>query len=153
MSAAGGGLRPAALAMACLLAASSAQAQMYKCVDQRGVTRYADRPQPDCPGKEVDIRAQPPISGKLDDYHSDVNAAEGDFQKRRIEREHQEAAQAQAAAAHQQRCERMRAAFQRFITLRRVPAPGPNGERDYLDGATRDATTAQMEAQLKRECG
>ena len=30
-------------------------AQMYKCVDERGVTSYSDKPRPGCKGGEVDI--------------------------------------------------------------------------------------------------
>jgi hypothetical protein len=41
-----------------LLACAPAYAQMYKCVDQRGVTHYSDKPlPPSCKGGEVKIRA------------------------------------------------------------------------------------------------
>jgi len=44
-----------------LLACAPAYAQMYKCVDQRGVTHYSDKPlPPSCKGGEVKIRATPP---------------------------------------------------------------------------------------------
>jgi hypothetical protein len=51
------------LAAALALAAAPAAAQMYKCVDQRGVTHYTDKPQPNCKGGPVDIRGSPLISG------------------------------------------------------------------------------------------
>lgn len=41
-----------------------AAAQVYKCVDARGVTHYSDKPQPGCKGGPVDIRGSPPISGE-----------------------------------------------------------------------------------------
>lgn len=135
-----------------LLLALPAQAQMYKCKDARGVTRYSDKPMPDCPGQAVDIRAQPPVSGKIDTYGSDVGGAERDFQKRQQERDREAQAQAQAAEDQKRRCEQMRATYQRFISLNRVWKPGPNGERIYMDSATRDAKTAEMEAQIAREC-
>jgi len=44
-----------------LLACAPAYAQMYKCVDSRGVTQYSDKPlPPSCKGGEVKIRATPP---------------------------------------------------------------------------------------------
>ena len=44
-----------------LLGCAPAYAQMYKCVDQRGVTHYSDKPlPPSCKGGEVKIRATPP---------------------------------------------------------------------------------------------
>jgi hypothetical protein len=51
------------LAAALALAAAPAAAQMYKCVDARGVTHYTDKPQPGCKGGPVDIRGSPLISG------------------------------------------------------------------------------------------
>ena len=47
-----------------LLACAPAYAQMYKCVDARGVTHYSDKPlPPSCKGGAVKIRATPPSSG------------------------------------------------------------------------------------------
>src|SRR2546422_8821888 len=44
-----------------LLACAPAYAQMYKCVDSRGVTHYSDKPMPpSCKGGAVKIRATPP---------------------------------------------------------------------------------------------
>ena len=47
------------LALALLLAvALPAHAQMYKCVDARGVTHYTDKPLPGCKGGAVNIHGQ-----------------------------------------------------------------------------------------------
>jgi hypothetical protein len=44
--------------IALLVACAPAYAQMYKCVDARGVTHYSDKPMPaSCKGGEVKIRA------------------------------------------------------------------------------------------------
>jgi uncharacterized protein DUF4124 len=49
---------------ALLLACAPAYAQMYKCVDERGVTHYSDKPlPPSCKGGAVKIRATPPSTG------------------------------------------------------------------------------------------
>src|SRR2546422_11274316 len=44
-----------------LLACAPAYAQIYKCVDARGVTHYSDKPMPpSCKGGVAKIRATPP---------------------------------------------------------------------------------------------
>jgi uncharacterized protein DUF4124 len=130
----------ATVAAACLACAAGAQAQVYKCVDAKGVTRYSDKPQPDCLGREVDIRGQAPISGQLQKA-DDLNAAESDFQKRRIEREHAEEAQARAAADRQRRCAQLRTELQRLQYIRR-PSDASDLERRL----------AETSAQIARDC-
>jgi hypothetical protein len=109
-------------------------------VDAKGVTRYSDKPQPDCPGREVDIRGQAPISGQLQKA-DDLNAAESDFQKRRIEREHAEEAQARAAADQKRRCAQLRTELQRLQYIRR-PSDASDLERRL----------AETSAQIARDC-
>jgi len=84
------------LVLAALLAAPHAQAQMYKCVDARGVTQYADKPCPGGKGKEVDIQGQPPISGKVTPGREDLKAAERDFQRRQALQERERLAEVKA---------------------------------------------------------
>jgi hypothetical protein len=49
---------------ALLLACAPAYAQIYKCVDARGVTHYSDKPMPpSCKGGVAKIRATPSPSG------------------------------------------------------------------------------------------
>jgi hypothetical protein len=48
-----------------LLACAPAYAQMYKCVDERGVTHYSDKPlPPSCKGGAVKIRGTPPSTSR-----------------------------------------------------------------------------------------
>lgn len=145
-------MRPAWFFLACLACALPAQAQMYKCRDANGVTHYSDKPQPDCAGQAVDIRAQPPISGKLGTSGGDVGEAERDFQRRRIEREHKEGAQAKADEARRKRCDALKAEYQRFTIANRIVSYDSKGERRYLDSAEREARSAQMQAQIASEC-
>src|SRR6185503_2638718 len=62
--------------------ATAAQAQMYKCVDERGVTHYSDKPSPGCKGKEVDIQPIPPIGGQVEPRSRDAAREDADFQRR-----------------------------------------------------------------------
>ena len=140
------------VALAFLLLSLPAAGQVYKCVDARGVTQYSDKPRPDCKGTAVDIRGQEPISGKLESYGTDVGAAERDFQKRQQQREKEAQDQAKADETRQQRCDRMRADYQRFTSMRRIFETDAKGERRYLDDAERNAKTAQMESAIARDC-
>jgi hypothetical protein len=135
-----------------LLLALPAQAQVYKCVDEHGVTQYSDKPRPECKGVEVEIRGQEPISGKIETSDPDLKAAEREFQQRQLQREREQQEQAKADDARRRRCDRLKVDYQRFTTMRRVPNPGPKGERDYLEASDRDAKTAQMEAEIARTC-
>lgn len=130
----------ATVAAACLACAAGAQAQVYKCVDARGTTHYSDKPQADCKGVEVDIRGQEPISGQLQKA-GDLNAAESDFQKRRIARERAEEESARAEAARQRRCAQLRTELQRLQYIRR-----PSDANDL------ERRLAETSAQIAREC-
>jgi hypothetical protein len=134
-------MKAAALALLLAQAALPALAQMYKCTDARGVTQYADKPCPDGKGKEVDIRGQPPISGKLTPRREDLGAAERDFKYRQVQRERERLAEARATEAQQRRCASLREQLQRASAQRR-PA----------DSAAHDARIAGLNADIGRSC-
>jgi hypothetical protein len=132
----------ATVAAACLACAAGAEAQVYKCVDAKGVTRYSDKPQPDCPGREVDIRGQAPISGSLQASDPSLQEAERDFQARQAKREREEAAEARALAAKQRRCAQLRTELQRLQYIRR-PSDANELERRLASAAAEIATTCR----------
>lgn len=138
--------------LAILLLALPAQAQVYKCVDARGVTQYADKPCAGGKGREVDIQGQPPISGKVTPYGEDLKAAERDFQKREAQRERERRADAKADDARRRRCEKAQAERQRWISVGRVAVIDSKGERRYMDDNERAAKTAQLDSAIARDC-
>ena len=127
--------------IALLCAGSAAQAQMYKCVDAKGVTHYSDKPRPECKGMEIDIRPQPPISGKVTPAREDLKAAERDFQRRETQRGREEAAEKKKLAEEQRRCETLKAELQRADARRRVP-----------DAAAHEANIAKLNAEIAQKC-
>jgi hypothetical protein len=134
------------LALAALLAVPvPAQAQMYKCVDERGVTSYSDAPRPGCKGKEVDIRPIPPVSGELKPNTSDVAGREADFRRRQIERGE---AEANEEAARNNECERMRREYARLQFPGRLSIVDAKGERSYIDDDTRQKRSAELRGKL-----
>jgi hypothetical protein len=112
-------------------------AQMYKCVDERGVTHYSDKPRPGCKGGEVNIQGSPPVSGSLQPRKDDFDKQNADFAQRQIERER---AESQEKKALETRCAR----------LRQENARLSSGVRSaYLEDANRDARLAQLKEELR----
>jgi Domain of unknown function (DUF4124) len=135
------------LAAAALIAlAGPAYAQMYKCVDERGVTHYSDKPRPGCKGGEVNIQGSPPVSGALQPRKDDINKQNADFSRRQIERER---AESQDRKALETRCARLRQENARLSRGVRSANITPQGERIYLEDANRDARLAQLSEELR----
>ena len=129
------------LALIALLAAPAVHAQMYKCVDARGVTQYSDKPCPDGKGREVDIRGQPPISGELKPHKENLKAAERDFQQRQAKQERERLQEQRALEAQQKRCTSLHDQLQRLSATRRP-----------RDAAAHDARIAALNADIARVC-
>lgn len=135
------------VALGILLAAvTTAHAQMYKCIDERGVTHYSDKPRPGCKGGQVDIQPIPPVSGKAAPRATDVPQQDADFKRRQIERERAEATD---KAALQERCARVRREHAMLASGIRIGEVTAQGERVYLDDATRDARLVQLKEELR----
>jgi hypothetical protein len=134
-------------AAAFLILACPAQAQMYKCVDERGVTSYSATPRPDCKdGKKVNIQGSPPISGSVAPRSANVPQQDADFKRRQIEREQ---ADARDKATLADRCARLRSEHVMLSSGMRVFKTNERGERVYLEDATRDARLAAVKEELR----
>ncbi|HUQ75803.1 MAG TPA: DUF4124 domain-containing protein [Burkholderiales bacterium] len=131
------------LAALLLFVALPAQAQMYKCVDQRGVTRYTDAAGPGC--KPVDIRGSPPISGAIQPPAEDLARDEADFKRRQRERESNDLRERQAL---EQRCVPLRREQAVLSSGRRLQRINEKGEREYLEDAVREQRLAQLQREL-----
>jgi len=140
------------LAAALLLVAVSVHAQMVKCVDERGVVHYTDKPRPGCKGGEVDIRGQPPISGKLQPRTLDPAREEREFQRRRIEGERQAKGEEREREMRRRRCATMHSELQRLESQRRVVSVNPQGERTFLDDGVRQQRIEQLRMDIARGC-
>jgi hypothetical protein len=138
-------VRAAALALL-LAAAGAAHAQMYKCVDERGVTHYTDKPRPGCKGGEVDIRPIPPMGGGIKAPAADLKRQDADFRRRQIEREKHEATDRKAL---DQRCQRVRNELLRLQSAGRIARLDEKGERVYMDDAVRQQRIEQLKSELR----
>ena len=141
------------LALAFLaLNASVALGQIYKCVDEHGVTQYADKPCPGRSGGPVDIHAAPPMSGEAAPHAEDLHQAERDFLRRQVQRREAEEAASKAAAIDKERCESLRAQAQVYQQVARISTLDTNGQRHYMDDSTRAARVAELNAEIARSC-
>jgi hypothetical protein len=121
-----------------------AQAQMYKCVDERGKIQYTDKPQAGC--KETAIRPSPPTSGRIQSPETDFAREDAEFKRRQNERATQEE---QARRQLAERCARLRQEYGVLSSGRRLVRINEKGEREYLDDAVRDQRVAQLGQELR----
>jgi hypothetical protein len=135
------------LLLALLSTALPAQAQMYKCVDERGVTHYTDKPTAACRGTAVDIRPSPPLSGQVAPAQRDsLPQQDADFKRRRAEREDSEGRE---RAVVEQRCARLRDEYAMLASGVRLFKFNSKGEREFEDDAVRDARQARVKEALR----
>lgn len=133
------------LAAVLALTALPAAAQMYKCVDERGVTHYSDKPRPGCKGGPVNIQASPPIAGSIQAAPSDLAEQDADFKRRQIERERAEAA---GKAALAERCAATQREYGFYSSGGRLVRL-ESGKAVYVDDATREAKLASLREVLR----
>lgn len=121
-----------------------AQAQMYKCVDERGAVRYADQPGPGC--KAAAIRASPPISGQLQQRSDDLATRDAEFRRRQVE---EQARVARDREALGERCARLRQQQGILASGVRIGNVNASGERSYMDDASRERELASVREALR----
>jgi len=133
-----------------LLAPAVATAQMYKCVDEHGVTSYSDKPCVGAKGGKVDIQGQPPLSGQLRSPNENLSREEADFKRRKIARDRQADKDEKDRAAAQRRCTALRNERERLSKARRVVVLDGKGGQSYMDDPSRDKRLAELDGQLSR---
>jgi hypothetical protein len=126
--------------------------QIFKCVDEHGVTQYADKPCRGGGGGPVDIHAAPPMSGQAAPHGEDLHQAERDFLRRQAQRRQAEEAESKAAAANKARCDSLRSQAQIYRQVGRISTLDANGQRHYMDDGTRAARLAALDADIARSC-
>ena len=123
---------------------------MYKCVDARGVTHYADAPTAGCRNARVDIRPSPPISGRLAPAQDEAQQ-EADFRRRQIDREQAERTEHAQRAELESRCATLAEQRAELTSGRRLARIDAQGEPVFMDDAERARRLAEAQAAL-RQC-
>ena len=138
--------------LACVLAAASAQAQVYKWVDENGKVQYGDRPPDKAKAAPVGVMPGPADArvAKPDDWKQ----KDLEFQRRKIERERQEqgprAQQADANRAAQCSDSRRRLG----LLQEQIPIYQRNekGERVYIEDQDRARMMDELRASIAENC-
>ena len=124
-----------------------AQAQMYKCVDEHGRTRYSDQPALGC--KEVDIRPSPPLSGEVKAREENFALQDAELKRRQLEREAAATKEREEREAREGRCASLRRQQVMLGSGVRIASVNDHGERVYMDDATRERRLAVLAQELR----
>ena len=129
-----------------------AMAQVYKWVDEKGVTHYGERPPPGKKAQEVEQRlANPgPAPGKA--AQPSWKEQDLEFRRRRIETEQNEAKDKQREASQRQACNQARDQLAQTKLARRLYRLDEKGERVFQSDDERNASIARLEQLVSERC-
>jgi hypothetical protein len=131
----------------------AAAAEMYKWVDEKGVTHYSEQPPPDGKANKVDIKSSGPADAAP---AADWRQKERDARQTKIQKDQQEENQRtgeqNAAATRKNNC----LESQRQLTIAQAPRPlfqvDEKGEKVYLDDKERQRQIDGWQANVKKYC-
>jgi hypothetical protein len=129
-----------------------ASAQVYKWVDEKGVTHYGERPPQGKSAQEVEQRlANPgPAPGKA--AQPSWKEQDLEFRRRRIETEQADAKTRQREASQKQACNQARDQLAQMKSARRVYRLDEKGERVFQSDDERNASIARLEQLVSENC-
>jgi Domain of unknown function (DUF4124) len=129
-----------------------ATAQVYKWVDERGVTHYGERPPQG--GKAQEVEQHLPNPGPAPGKADQPNWKEKDleFRSRRIETEQAEAKRKQREDAQRQACNQARDQLGQMKLARRLYRLDDKGERVFQSDEERSASIARQEQLVVQRC-
>ncbi len=129
-----------------------ASAQVYKWVDEKGITHYGERAPQGRNAREVEQRlANPgPVPGKA--AQPSWQDKELEFRGRRVEAEQAEAKQKQQEATKRLACNQARDRLAQAKAARRWYRLDEKGERVYQGEEEQRASIAQLEQLIAQRC-
>lgn len=145
-------------ALLCCVPIGVATAQVFKWVDEKGVTHYGERPPQGQKAQPVETK---PLNTPAPGPASSPGKARGsenwqeqnlEFQKRRIQREQQAEREQREVNDRQRRCNVARDDLRRLESSRRLYDLNDKGERVYLDDAGRTAALERARRSVGRAC-
>jgi uncharacterized protein DUF4124 len=139
------------LAVALLPPTAVAQA-MYKCVDARGVTHYADKPLPGCKARESEPKGQPPAPGKAAAQKEAPKRQERAVQRPKTAAEKAKEAELRALEQHNRRCGLLKGELRRIERSERLRTADEARKSSTLEDAARASRATALRGQIGREC-
>ena len=136
-----------------VFAAFPAAAQMYKWVDEKGVTHYSETPPPDGKGKQVDVKPSgPPASREAPDWKQ----RELELRQQRLQKEQKEQAEQarehNAAAVRRNRCLEAQRQLSIVQAARPVFTVNERGEKVYLEDKDRAREIEGWKEHVRNNC-
>ena len=129
-----------------------ANAQVYKWVDEKGVTHYGERPPQGGKAEDVQQRLARPGSAPAKAAQPDWKEKDLEFKKRRIDAEQAEAKSAQRESSQRQACNQARDQLAQLKTARRTYRLDEKGERVFQSDDERNASVARLEQAVSERC-
>lgn len=129
-----------------------ATAQVYKWVDEKGVTHYAEHPPQGQMARPVDMTPSPGTSRAKPESSQDWQDENIEFQKRRIQRERQVESEQKKAREKQRRCVLAKDDFRQLESAGRLYGLNEKGERVYLDDAARKVEMENARQSMAANC-
>ena len=133
----------------------AAAAQMYKWVDEKGVTHFSENPPADgTKATTVEPRVTPPsgpVAPPKGTNSESWRSQESEFKKRQIERGQRDQAEAREAAQKQERCDEARRKLA-FYSTGRIFRDNPDGTRTWMEESQRESMLERQRAVVKESC-
>lgn len=143
--------------MAMTVAGGAAANEIYKWTDEDGNIYYGDRPSGAATEERLGLTYQPTDSGVVQqrvEKRVEAQTARDEAASVAAAAQQEAAENAAAEQARQDRCDRARAAVDRYMQnqARRMYRTDENGERVYLDDAERAQARQNAERQVSEFC-
>jgi hypothetical protein len=127
-------------------------AQVYKWVDEKGVTHYGERPPLGRKADAVEQRLANPAPAPEKALQPDWKEKEIEFRKRRIASEQSEAKDRQKEMSQRQACNQARDQLAQFKSARRLYRLDEKGERVFQSDDERNAAVARLDQLVAERC-
>lgn len=144
-----------ACALAGGLAHQPASADVYKYVDERGVTQYTDKPRT-LPAERLGVASQrtDPQAAKArsEEEMKRLTAAADGAQKNAEKQKEDQAAAELTAKDKAERCVKARERYDQYMNSQRLYKQGADGAREYLDDAALDNARNSARVSMEELC-
>ncbi len=129
-----------------------AVAQVYKWVDEKGVTHYGERAPQGSKAEDVQQRLGKPGVAPGKAAQPGWQEQDLEFRKRRIQAEQTESKNKQREDSQHQACNQARDQLAQMKSMRRMYRLDEKGERVYQSDEERGAAIARLEQQISERC-
>jgi hypothetical protein len=129
-----------------------ATAQVYKWVDEKGVTHYDERPPQGKKAQEVEQRLSNPGPAPGKAGQPSWKEQDLEFRRRQIQAEQAEAKDKQREASQKQACNQGRDQLAQMKSARRLYRLDEKGERVFQSDDERNASIARLEQLVAERC-